>query len=140
VIIHVDGAHNWKTGAGAAGAVAFEDGKPVMRCYCYFPKRTHNQAEYLAVLLGVRLAYQLETEEPVAIITDCQLIAKCFAGEWKQDSPLLLPYLETIREKVKLIPGGVDVAWARKDLTKHAHDAAQKAFALRNGVIRWEKL
>ena len=141
VIIHVDGSHNWYTKAGAAGAVAFdEDGKPTLRCYQYFPKRTHNQAEYLAVILGIRLAYQLETEERVCIITDCQLVAKTFAGEWTQKSPLLLPYLEQIRERVKLIPGGVDIAWASKDLTGDAHDAAKKAMALKNREIRWQTM
>lgn len=136
----VDGAHNWKTGAGAAGAVAFEDGKAVMRCYKYFPQRTHNQAEYLAVILGIRLAYQLEVTDSVLIITDSQLVVKCFAGDWIQSSPLLQPYLDIIREKIELIPGGVDIAWARKDLTSHAHDAAKKAFALRNRRIRWETM
>jgi len=141
VIIHVDGAHNWKTGGAAAGAVAFEDGKPTMRCYRYFPKKTHNQAEYLAVILGIRLAYQLEIEEPVLIITDSQLVAKCFAGEWKQSSPLLRPYLDLIREKIQLLPGGVDIAWERGEkISPLAHDAAQKAMALRNREIRWETL
>lgn len=136
----VDGGHNWKNKSGVAGAVAFENGKPIMRCYKWFPKKTHNQAEYLAILLGIRLAYQLETEERVLIITDSQLAAKCYAGEWVQSSPLLLPILLNIHEKAKLIPGGVDVAWARRDLTEQAHDACQKAFALRNREIRWEMM
>lgn len=140
MIIHVDGAHNWKTKGAAAGAVAFEDGKPVMRCYRYFSKKTHNQAEYLAVILGIRLAYQLETEEPVLIITDCQLVANCFAGEWRQSSPLLQPYLDIIKEKMQLIPGGVDIAWARREFLDHAHNAAEKAMALRNREIRWQTM
>lgn len=81
--IYVDGASRGNPGPAGIG-IAIEDKKGITkaRISCYIGETTNNQAEYKALIMGLREAAKLKAEH-VDIRTDSKLLAEQIQGNYK---------------------------------------------------------
>jgi ribonuclease HI len=130
VVVHVDGGARGNPGPAAAAAVATAPGgEPLGERNEYIGETTNNVAEYRAVLLGLRLARELDARE-VEVINDSELVARQIGGQYKVKNAGLRPlFVETMnvlrgfdRWSVRNVPRASN---ARADeLVNEALDAA----------------
>jgi ribonuclease HI len=82
--LYVDGAARNNPGPAGAGIALFNAGKAVLKKGFYLGPKTNNQAEYLALLLGLFLAQQkIKEGEHLAICADSQLLVRQIIGQYK---------------------------------------------------------
>ena len=81
--IYVDGALRGNPGPAGIG-IAIEDEKGITKAKisCYIGETTNNQAEYKALIMGLREAAKLKAEH-VDIRTDSKLLAEQNQGNYK---------------------------------------------------------
>jgi len=83
LVLHIDGASKGNPGrAGVGICIANEDGKTVSILSRYLGHKTNNEAEYWALLLGVREAKRLGGEV-LRIFTDSELIERQINGIYR---------------------------------------------------------
>ncbi len=82
-----DGASRGNPGEAGIGVVIEDDsGHIVKRVARYLGKATNNQAEYEALIAGLKAAYELGAEE-LNIRADSELMVKQMNGQYKVKSP-----------------------------------------------------
>ena len=87
--VHCDGASRGNPGESAAGVVIYDSyGSVTARISVRLGVLTNNQAEYRAVLAGMRLVEQLHPAE-VEFRQDSQLTVQQLSGEWKIKNEVL---------------------------------------------------
>ena len=83
LVLYIDGSVQGNPGPGAIGVVIEEDdGAPVEAWGEAIGHVTNNQAEYRALLAGLRKARQLGATT-VSVRSDSQLLVRQFLGEYK---------------------------------------------------------
>jgi ribonuclease HI len=83
LIIYIDGASRGNPGRAGAGVWMTDgDGKKLLEMGRYLGHKTNNQAEYWALLLGLREAKRLGGKS-IHIFTDSELIAKQVKGIYR---------------------------------------------------------
>ncbi|MCA1554152.1 MAG: ribonuclease HI family protein [Chloroflexi bacterium] len=83
VVLHTDGAARGNPGpAGIGVVVEMPRGQIVQRIARALGKRTNNQAEYEAVLVGLRAAQSLGARQ-LTLMLDSELVAKQLRGEYR---------------------------------------------------------
>lgn len=99
--VFVDGAARGqgtgKMGEAAAGCVIFSNKKKIGQYARGLGKRTNNEAEYEAVLLGLLFCWAADLRDPV-IYSDSMLVVKQVMGEWNCNTEVLRPLLLSIQE------------------------------------------
>ncbi|MCK4264876.1 ribonuclease HI family protein [Candidatus Babeliales bacterium] len=83
--IFIDGASRSNPGPAGAGVYIECNGEEVLSQSAYLGKKTNNQAEYLALILGIYL-FKIEYEEPpyeIIIVSDSELLVKQMLGQYK---------------------------------------------------------
>lgn len=81
--VHCDGASRGNPGEAAAGVVIYDEfGAISGRIALRLGVRTNNQAEYQAVLAGMRLVEQLQPSA-IEFRLDSELAARQLSGAWK---------------------------------------------------------
>ncbi|MCL4361212.1 ribonuclease HI family protein [Candidatus Dependentiae bacterium] len=81
--LYVDGAARNNPGPAGAGIYLVKDDKPILKKGFFLGNRTNNQAEYLALLLGIFFIRQnLSEGESIQIISDSELLVKQFNGDY----------------------------------------------------------
>ncbi|XP_058761740.1 uncharacterized protein LOC131635150 [Vicia villosa] len=96
--LYVDGASSL-TSSGAG--IILENGEGTLievSLSLSFPT-SNNQAEYEALLAGLRLANDLEAKE-IEVFTEFQLVASHISGEYQVKSEALAEYLALVRERL----------------------------------------
>ena len=82
--LYVDGASRNNPGPSGAGLCIFKDGEVAEKHGFYLGKRTNNQAEYLALLLGIFfLKKQISGGDFVEIVSDSQLLVRQLLGAYR---------------------------------------------------------
>lgn len=82
--LYIDGASRNNPGPSGAGAVIVKDNHIVQQEGYYLGIRTNNQAEYLALLLGIFLAKQhMQRDDHLLIISDSELLVLQMQGLYK---------------------------------------------------------
>jgi ribonuclease HI len=124
--ILVDGASRGNPGPGAAGVritdpegvVLFEEGRPLGRT-------TNNQAEYQALLIGLREAAVLRARR-VRVRTDSQLVARQLRGQYRVKHPGLR---DLHGEAQRLAAGfaSFEIVWVGREETEPADALARTA-------------
>ncbi len=90
--LFVDGASRNNPGPAGAGFYLLQDSAFAAKKGYYLGSRTNNQAEYLALLLGLHfLKNYVKPGDCVHIISDSQLLVRQLKGEYKIKSPELRP-------------------------------------------------
>ncbi|XP_058726105.1 uncharacterized protein LOC131597421 [Vicia villosa] len=96
--LYVDGA---SSSIGSGAGIILENGEGTLievSLSLSFPT-SNNQAEYEALIAGLRLANDLDAEE-IEVFTDSQLVASHISGEYQVKSEALTKYLALVRERL----------------------------------------
>lgn len=102
VVVHVDGGARGNPGPAAVAAVVTDaGGQELSERGEYIGQATNNVAEYKAVLLGLRLAGELDATA-VEVVNDSELVARQLQGSYKVKhaglKPLFLETLESFKQ------------------------------------------
>ena len=100
--LRVDGASNQK-GAGAGVVIVTPDGTLLEQAITLGFPASNNEAEYEALLAGLRLAKELSIKK-LAIYSDSQLITSQASGEYMAKHPRMILYLDKVQELLKAFP------------------------------------
>ncbi|CAL2260095.1 unnamed protein product [Prunus armeniaca] len=100
--LRVDGASNQK-GAGAGVVIITPDGTLLEQAITLGFPASNNEAEYEALLAGLRLAKELAIKK-LAIYSDSQLITNQASGEYMAKHPRMILYLDKVQELLKAFP------------------------------------
>lgn len=87
--LYIDGAARNNPGPAAAGIYLTHLGKPALSHGFYLGHKTNNQAEYLALLLGLILIKPKIGSEPLQIISDSLLLVNQVKGIYQVKNPQL---------------------------------------------------
>lgn len=90
--LFVDGAARKNPGPAGAGIHIVHNHKTVKKLGFYLGKKTNNQAEYGALILGLYFIKKLiDTHDYVDIISDSELLVKQLKGDYRVRHPDLKP-------------------------------------------------
>ena len=82
--LFVDGASRHNPGPAGVGIYILKDAEPVEKRGLYVGIKTNNQAEYLALLLGLLfLKKHIGSNDKVLIVSDSELMVKQLKGEYR---------------------------------------------------------
>ena len=82
--LFVDGASRGNPGPAGAGVYIKKNGKDFLKKGFYLQTKTNNEAEYLALVIGIYfLKTQVQLGDAVRIVSDSELLVKQMRGEYK---------------------------------------------------------
>lgn len=88
--LSVDGAARNNPGPAGAGICIVKNEEPYEKKGFYLGSKTNNQAEYLALIIGLCLVKQyMQPDDHLVIISDSQLLVRQFHGSYKVKEPHL---------------------------------------------------
>ncbi len=88
--LFVDGASRNNPGLSGAGVYILRDESIAYARGVFLGKKTNNEAEYLALLLGLfELRTMIRKEDLVLIVSDSQLLVRQIAGSYRVKEPRL---------------------------------------------------
>ncbi len=124
-MLYVDGASRSNPGLAGAGVVLLKNTVPVQRYGYFLGIKTNNQAEYLALLLGVFhvRVYALPGEK-LTIFSDSQLMVKQMQGIYKVNNSSL-SYLYILAHRF-LMPFMWTIEYIPRHQNAHADSLANK--------------
>lgn len=107
--LSLDGASRNNPGPAGAGICIKKNNQLVMATGSYLGHKTNNQAEYLALLLGLYFVKQiLKSDDILHIKSDSELLVKQILGHYKIKNPELhklhglgLKFLKNIKYKIE---------------------------------------
>ena len=90
--LYVDGASRGNPGKAGAGVYIFSSDKKMIKRGFYLGLKTNNQAEYLALLVGLFIVkQQTKKGDTLAVYSDSQLLVRQLSGMYRVKSPELAP-------------------------------------------------
>jgi ribonuclease HI len=97
--LFVDGASRNNPGQAGVGIYILKDGEPVEKQGLYIGVKTNNQAEYIALLLGLLfLKSHMGPDDMVLIVSDSELMVKQLKGEYRVKNKDLLQLYSIVRK------------------------------------------
>ncbi len=97
--LFVDGASRNNPGLSGAGLYVLKNDKPIARKGFFLGIKTNNQAEYLALLLGLFFLQKHAQEgDDVHIISDSQLLVQQIRGAYRVKNNALKPLFELAKK------------------------------------------
>jgi ribonuclease HI len=124
--IFSDGAARGNPGpAGIGVVIKNEQGEIVEELYEYLGETTNNQAEYKALLLGLKKAAHLKAKN-LNVFLDSELVVKQLNGDYAIKNEGLIPLYEKVIETLKKFPS-VKISHIRREKNKEADKLANKA-------------
>lgn len=88
--LFVDGASRNNPGPSGAGIYGMRDNKPLISEGYFLGSKTNNEAEYLALLLGLLLLKDhYKPGDVVRVVSDSQLMVRQLRGEYRVKKPNL---------------------------------------------------
>jgi ribonuclease HI len=119
--LYIDGASRNNPGPSAAGIYLLKNGKVAEKKGFFLGLKTNNQAEYLALLLGMLvLQKQVKANDSVSIVSDSELMVKQLKGEYKVRMPSLKPLFALAHAMLYMLKGTV------KHVLRHHNKEADK--------------
>lgn len=126
LILYIDGSVEGNPGPGAIGVIVErEDGTPVEAWGEAIGHVTNNQAEYQALLAGLRKARQLGAKS-VTVRSDSQLLVRQFLGEYRVKDAKLKPLHEEARRLAERFQG-FTIEHVRREANRAADRLANRA-------------
>lgn len=86
-----------KVGEAACAAVVFKNRKKIAHYARGVGKRTNNEAEYEAVILGLLMCAMADLTDPI-IYSDSAVVVNQITRKWECRNPGLLPLLMSVRD------------------------------------------
>jgi ribonuclease HI len=121
-----DGAARGNPGPAGAGALLrSEDGEVLAEISEYLGETTNNQAEYQALLLGLKKAEELKLTT-LKVFLDSELVVKQLNGDYKVKHPDLIPLYRQVTVLLKKFPS-IAVAHVYREKNKEADKLANLA-------------
>lgn len=96
-----------------------ETGKEVDQIYKYVWIKTNNEAEYMAMLLGVERCYQLGATE-IEAFADSKLVIEQLSGRWKIKKEALQLLNTQIKDVIQTKKWKVTFTWIPREENKMA--------------------
>lgn len=101
IILFTDGGSRGNPGpAGIGMVVKNEEGHTIERLWKFLGVATNNQAEYRAILEGLKHVLAVYEPQEVSCYLDSELVVKQLNGEYKVKNKELIPLYEEIRSLV----------------------------------------
>jgi ribonuclease HI len=126
--IYADGASRGNPGPAAIGAVVKDGQQNILaEVSRHIGETTNNQAEYQAVIAGLKEAAKFEAEE-VMLYIDSELVARQLSGSYKVKNLFLLPLYREALELTK--------KFARLSIVLVGHDGNHEAHALAAAALK----
>jgi len=127
LIIQTDGGARGNPGPAGIGVAIFdEQGKLIDEIAKYLGRTTNNQAEYMAVIVGLTRALELGATS-VEVVADSELLVKQANGEYKVKNPDIgKRYLEMKNLETRL-GGKVKYRHVKREKNKIADALSNKA-------------
>ena len=123
LILRTDGAARGNPGPAAAGVVIERpDGSPVARTSTYLGELTNNQAEYRALILGLRAVARYNSSA-VRVFMDSELVVRQMTGEYHVANAALLALYDEARALARALP------WVTFEHVPRTRNAAADALA-----------
>ena len=124
--VFTDGASRGNPGpAGAAAVLVDESGACLDEVLRYLGQATNNVAEYSALIMGLARARDLGAEA-VEVVTDSELLARQWNGEYRVKNKTLRPLFEEAKELARSF-GEIEVRHVRRSENSRADAAANRA-------------
>lgn len=123
--LFIDGASRKNPGKSGAGIYITKDGKKIFAQGYYLGIKTNNQAEYLALLLGILHVKELiGPQDLLLIVSDSQLLVRQLQGIYA----LRNPYIREVNQYARqlLIDISYDVQHVLRDQNTYADEQANK--------------
>ncbi len=124
-VLFTDGASRGNPGPAAAGAVVYLGQDQVGSLSKALGIKTNNQAEYEALLEGLKLVRELGFGE-VSIRSDSQLMVRQIQGRYRVKDPKLKPLFQRAKAMLKEF-SGYDIVHIERGLNHVADGLANKA-------------
>lgn len=83
------------------------------------PGTTSNMAEYVALTMAVRDAYDIDTDS-VHFLGDSKLVVEQVTGNWRVKAVNLLPYFNNVRILLESLPMKWTLGWIPRELNSEA--------------------
>ncbi len=100
LILHFDGGARGNPGPAAAGVVLRDqNGKSILEAGYLLGPMTNNQAEYSALLIGVRAANQWGAEQ-LTVYSDSELLVRQLTGDYRVKSHRLMPLFDDVQRQL----------------------------------------
>lgn len=100
--LYVDGASRNNPGPAGAGVYLLKNNEPFLKKGFFLGTKTNNQAEYLALLIGLFfLDAQLSDHDMLKIFSDSQLLVRQLKQEYRVKHPDLIPLYACARSFLK---------------------------------------
>lgn len=123
--MYIDGASRNNPGVAGAGIYILKDTKPVLMQGYFLGIKTNNQAEYLALVLGLfHVSSLMGPEDLLMIISDSLLLVRQVQGEYA----IRNDYIRIVHGIAKQMLANLnyDVGHVLRDDNKHADKLANK--------------
>ncbi len=124
-VLFTDGASRGNPGPAAAGGVIYLGQDVIGEISEYLGETTNNQAEYRALILGLKKVLELGFTE-VSIRTDSQLLARQIKGIYKVRDPGLKPLFAQVQALLKRL-AAYDIVHVERALNREADALANRA-------------
>jgi|GEM_PF-748420 len=106
--LFIDGAARQNPGPAGAGIYILKDGVPFYKDGYYLGKLTNNQAEYMALLIGLYFVEQwIQNEDALHIFSDSQLLVRQLQGSYKVRNAGLLPKYNVATQWLKTLHASI---------------------------------
>lgn len=130
LIIYIDGASKGNPGRSGAGIkITNGEGKRIMEMSRYLGQKTNNQAEYWALLLGLREAKRLGGEF-IHIFTDSELVERQIKGLYRvKDFNLRVLHQAVVEQFKKFV--SVEIKFIPREQNQEADSLANQAIQRR---------
>jgi ribonuclease HI len=127
--LYTDGASRGNPGHASYGFVIFKNDKEIKTGKKYLGTATNNQAEYSAVLDGIKSALEIGCDE-LEVRMDSQLIARQLSGIYKIKDTELMKYFM----KIKTLTFGKKIKYIHipREQNKRADGLANEALDKKN--------
>ncbi len=101
LVLYIDGASRGNPGRAGAGVwITNGEGEKISEVSRFLGHKTNNEAEYWALLLGLREAKRLRGDR-IQIFTDSQLVERQIKGVYRVKDPNLRALHRTVIENLK---------------------------------------
>ncbi len=129
--LFTDGAARGNPGPASIGAVLKSpSGENVAEISEYLGETTNNQAEYRALLAGLRKALDLAVKK-IDVFLDSELVVKQLHGQYKVKHPDLIPLFEEVKSLLRKF-SVIQVSHVRREKNKEADKLANLALDSRS--------
>lgn len=134
--IYTDGGARGNPGPSASAFVVVYNGKVIFKDSAFLGKRTNNEAEYSAVVMGLEWLTKnrkVMTKGTPTFFLDSELVTRQINGIYKVKSYNLIPFIEKARELLKGLGNEVKFVSISREGNKLADSLVNEKIDEKNG-------